>query len=237
MNLGDLFGCTYVINLPERKDRRKAILRELEQLGMPLTPGKLEIFSAVRPSDAAGFPSPGVRGCFLSHLGVLKEAQRRKLPAVLILEDDLTFSPLILLDFSALRFALEHQMWDFVYLGHVEKVPSETPLALVPFSGPLVTAHFYGVNGSILDPLIEYLELVLTRPPGHPLGGPMHFDGALTMFRQANPTARTLIAQPNLGWQRSSRSDLHSNWFQQAPVFGEMYDAARLIRRLVTKRG
>ena len=58
---------------------------------------------------------------------------------------------------------------------------------------------------------------------------------ALTMFRQANPDVATLIAHPNLGWQRSSRSDLHSRWFQSDPVLGEVYDAARYIRRVITK--
>jgi glycosyl transferase family 25 len=62
----------------------------------------------------------------------------------------------------------------------------------------------------------------------------MHLDGVLTMFPQARPGCVTLIAEPNLGWQRSTRSGIHSSWFQQAPVFAEMYDAARFVRRLIT---
>lgn len=235
MSLADLFGCTFVINLKERKDRRQGVTRELNMAGMHFAPGSVELFSAVRVADAAGFPTPGVRGCFLSHLGVLLEAQRRKLSSVLVLEDDVAFSPLINQHFSTLAASLR-QKWDFVYLGHVEKLSEEPPLALIPFSGPVVTAHCYAVNGPILDRLIDYLQKVQSRPPGHPLGGPMHLDGALTMFRQANPDVVTLIAQPNLGWQRSSRSDLHSSWFQSAPVFGEVYDVARYIRRVITKR-
>jgi len=236
VSLGDLFGCTFIINLPERKDRRKAITRELEQIAMPLAPGKVEVFSAIRPSEAAGFPSPGIRGCFLSHLGVLLEAKQRNLRNVLVLEDDLAVSPLINMHFSSIRAELEKADWGLAYLGHVEKVSDELPLRLIPFSGPIVTAHFYAVNGPVLDRLIDYLQQVLKRPAGHPEGGPMHLDGALTMFRQANQDIMTLIAEPNLGWQRSSRSDLHSNWFQRAPVFGEMYDAARFVRRIVTRR-
>jgi hypothetical protein len=166
---------------------------------------------------------------------VLREAKKRELSNVLILEDDVAFSPLLGKSVDELCRALE-EPWDFAYLGHVEKLAAPSRLRLTRYAGPLVTAHCYAVNGSVLEELIGFLERVLTRPAGHPQGGPMHLDGALTMFRQANPEKVTLIAEPNLAWQRSSRSDLHSNWFQQAPVFGEMYDAARLVRRLVTGR-
>ena len=233
LSLADLFGCTFIINLKEREDRRRDVTRELNLAGMQLAPGKVEFFSAIRISDAAGFPTAGVRGCFLSHLGVLMEAKRRGLSSVLVLEDDVAFSPLINQHFSTLTSALQEK-WDIAYLGHVEKLSDKPPVSLIPFSGPVVTAHFYAINSSILDRVIEYLQQVQNRPPGHPLGGPMHYDGALTMFRQANPDVATLIAQPNLGWQRSSRSDLHSNWFQSAPVFGEVYDVARYIRKVIT---
>ena len=55
-SLAEYFGCTYVINLPERKDRRKAITSELATAGMSLSPGKVEIFPAVKPSERLGFP-------------------------------------------------------------------------------------------------------------------------------------------------------------------------------------
>lgn len=233
VSLSDLFGCTFVINLTERKDRLKAISRELAQAGMPFSTGRVERFNAIRPVEACGFPTPGVRGCFLSHLGVLREAQRRKLASLLILEDDLTFSPLIAQHMTSLERSIGLSEWGFIYMGHTEPVLKHPPIELIRYSGPIVTAHFYAVNGAVLEPLIEYLEKVQLRPPGHPEGGPMHLDGALTMFRQANPKIPTLIAQPNLGWQRASRSDLHSNWFQSAPVFAEMYDVGRYVRRII----
>jgi glycosyl transferase, family 25 len=184
-------------------------------------------------SDAAGFPAAGVHGCFLSHLGVLLEAKRRGLRSVLILEDDIAFSKLLVNAACQVQTALKAS-WDFAYLGHVETVPNGPAIQFKLYSEPLVTAHCYAVNGRVLGELIEFLQLVLTRLPGHPEGGPMHFDGALTMFRQARQGCVTLIAEPNLGWQRSTRSDIHSSWLQQAPVFAEMYDAARFVRRLVT---
>src|SRR5579883_3652466 len=92
MQIKDYFERIYAINLPHRGDRRNAIRREMANAGLPLTPGKIEIFSAVRPDDAAGFPGIGVRGCFLSHLSILKHAQATGLANVLVMEDDLTIS-------------------------------------------------------------------------------------------------------------------------------------------------
>jgi glycosyl transferase family 25 len=232
MSLADLFGCTYIVNLADRHDRRRAITRELQSAGMPLEAGRVELFSAIRASGAAGFPSAGARGCFLSHLRILEQAQQRKLDSVLILEDDLVISPLIREHQEQLTVLLK-QPWGIVYLGHVEKVGEELPLQLKRFDGPLMTSHFYGVKGSARDRLIEYLKAAEGRAAGHPEGGPMHLDAALTMFRQANPDVITLIAEPNLGWQRPSRSDIHSTWLQRTPVFREAYDLARQVRSLL----
>ncbi len=233
MNLAELFDCTFVINLPDRKDRRAAISRELGRAGVPLKPGKVEIFRAIRPTEAAGFPSPGVRGCFLSHLGILREARKRNLKSVLILEDDLVMSPLLGKSIDSLKRALEQQPWGLVYFGHVEKVGSPAIPALVPFAGAVMTTHFYGVSGAALERLIDFLQRTEQRQPGDPAGGPMHVDGALTMFRHANPDLLTLIAHPNLGWQRPSRSDIHSTWYQHAPVFRQAYDLARTVRSVL----
>lgn len=235
--LVDLFGCIFVINLPERKDRRAAISRELARAASPLQSGRVEIFPAIRPREPGGFPSPGVRGCFLSHLEVLLEARRRNAPSVLILEDDLAISPDLNGSLESLSAELQKQPWGLLYLGHVEKVGRKVPVRLLSFTGPLMTAHFYAVNGPVLDRLIEYLQQVLLRPPGDPEGGPMHFDGALSMFREANPDVLTLIAEPNLGWQRASRSDLHSTWLQRTPPFREAYSLARFLRDAVVRRG
>ena len=229
MSFADLFGCTFIINLPERRDRRRAVTRELVRAGMPLQPGKVELFAAVKPDEAAGFPSRGVRGCFLSHLRILQEAQRRNLERVLIMEDDLVLSPRIRREADVLANLL-NQPWGLVYFGHVEKVSGEGDLRLNVFSGPLMTSHFYGVSAPARDRLIAYLEAAERRPPGHPDGGPMHLDAALTMFRRANPNAITLLAEPNLGWQRPSRSDIHSTWMQSTPVFREAYGFARFLR-------
>ena len=202
---------------------------------MRLLPQSVELFPAIRPTDPAGFPSVGVRGCFLSHLAILKEARSRELKSILIIEDDLVMSPKITKQFEAVRTAIR-QRWDMLYLGHCENVPERTPLALIPFEGPIRTSHFYAIKEPALSNLIGYLENVQLRQAGDPEGGPMHLDAALTMFRQANPDLTTLIAAPNLGWQRPSRSDIHSSWFQSAPVFRNAYDVARSIKAVLSSK-
>jgi len=78
----------------------------------------------------------------------------------------------------------------------------------VPADEPVVTASFVGIAGGVLGPLVNFLEGVLTRPPGSADYGPMHVDGAYTVFRMLNPELVTLAAFPTLGRQRSSPSDI-----------------------------
>src|SRR5829696_6763409 len=93
----DVFQKIYVINLAARTDRRREMQEQFGRIGMRLDDPKVELFEAIRPDDADGFPSVGSRGCFLSHLGVLKRASASRLESILILEDDLNFAD----DFAA----------------------------------------------------------------------------------------------------------------------------------------
>ena len=230
MNFADHFALTRIINLPDRTDRHREMKRQLDALGSPLAPGKVEFFPATRVTDAAGFPSPGVRGCFLSHLAVIKDARARNAANVLILEDDLEISSRDLPQLEAVLALLPASPWQVLHLGHILPFSGSKP-SLKPHSGAVQTAHFYAIRRDIFDPLIDYLEACLIRPPGDPTGGPMHFDGALTMFRAANPAVITLVAQPSLGSQRSSRSDISFRAIEQLPILKQTMSLARSLRR------
>ena len=52
---------------------------------------------------------------------------------------------------------------------------------------PVQCAHFLLINAAALTTVIKGLETILSRPAGHPLGGPMHVDGAYTTIRAQNP--------------------------------------------------
>jgi hypothetical protein len=235
-SLADYFRCTYVINLPERKDRLKAITGEFERAGMPFRRGSVEIFPAVKPTERLGFPNTGARGCFLSHLGVLRSALARNLCNVLIAEDDLMLLPVLTQSLDYIRDRLDSLPWGIVFFGHVEQSAETGTPQLVPFHDPILTSYFYAVNGPIIPRLVKYLEQVQHRQPGDPLGGPMPLDGALTMFRQANPDVLTLIAQPVVGKQRPSRSNISCHWYERLPVVQQAADLAREVREFLRER-
>ena len=238
MKMADMFDRAFVLNLPERSDRRREMGKVLRDAGMDWEPGKVDLFAATRTESAGTFPSRGAHGCFLSHLGILKKGRELGASRLLVMEDDLEISPRLpgLVDDLASRLAVDD--WGFAFLGH--HLPDDwspgSPARLEFFDGPGIKNHFYLVNGRILDRLIAFLELVMTRSPGDPEGGPMHVDGAYTVFRQQNPDVRALISHPNLGWQRSSQSDITTNWVDQYPVLSDFARIARQVKRRLGPR-
>ena len=231
--LTDIFDSIFIVNLPERVDRRLEMELELKKVNLSCKHNNITVFPAIKPDNKGKFPSVGTRGCFLSHLEILKKARENQVGSILIMEDDLAISSNLQCFVPSIINALNNNDWSILYLGHVEKVNSDSEFELLSYSKPVMTTHFYAVNGNILDRLIAFLETVLERPGGHPEGGPMHYDGALSTFRQQNPDVITLLAIPNLGWQRSSRSDVASTkWFDNMPVARLL---VAIIRKLMNK--
>jgi len=232
-SLFDFFDKSYVINLPERKDRLNAMKQELKRMGISQLSEKVQIFSAIKPTDKGEFPSIGSRGCFLSHLGVLKEAKNQNLSYVLIMEDDLLFSNRLIKEQEKVVKELEDLDWDFAYLGHILELTPTTRGIFQYYNEPLVTAHFVAIKGKIINQLVDFLETLLSRPAEHPDGGPMYPDAAYSTFRARNPNIITLIANPCLGFQRPTTSDLAGyKWFETWPVFAELTAAGRSVKNL-----
>jgi hypothetical protein len=232
--LSDAFDLIRVINLPDRKDRYRELMQQFKVLGLKLTPGRVEIYVATRPTTLAGFPNLGSHGCFLSHLEILRDARDRCVESVLVMEDDCEVLPHHVAAIGEIAASLRARAWGFCYLGHVEPLPElkeGSQPRLVEFAGPLKTTHLYAVQKSALPALVEYLEDCLVRPPGDPIGGPMHVDGALSLFRAAHSELLTLIAQPALASQRASRSDITFRSFEQVPGLKQAMNVARKIRR------
>jgi Mrp family chromosome partitioning ATPase/uncharacterized protein involved in exopolysaccharide biosynthesis len=208
-----------IVNLPEREDRRREVTRELARQGIDVDGRQVRFVEAIRPDAAGDFPSIGARGCYLSHLKTLKQAQADGVRRLLVLEDDAMFTP-AMREAAPLAETILGGGWQLAYPGHVEpSLPG--PLRWERTDAPLVCAHCYAVQGSALPLVIDYLEACLARPAGHPDGGAMHYDGALTMLRQARPDLVTLIASRSLASQRSSRSDIIGpSWIDRLPFAG-----------------
>ena len=232
-SLSDAFELIAIINLPDRTDRRREAEETLRQFGLTPGKGRIEFFPGQRVSTPEGFPSLGARGCFLSHLHLLRMARDRELDSVLIFEDDFEITRSHREALESLVPSIAAAPWEFLYLGHRLDLPPAAQPSLAASDQPIITAHAYAVRASVYAPLIEYLEGCLVRPPGDPVGGPMHFDGALSMFRAAHPERLTLVAQPSLVAQRSSRSDITFRSYEQLPVLKQAMGLARRARNLL----
>lgn len=228
----DYFSRIYVINLPARSDRRREIGEQLAGVGLVLGEAPVELFPGVRPEAAGGFPSIGARGCFLSHLAVLRDAAERGYRRILILEDDVDFVAGFEPRMAAVAAELSRFDWDLFYGGYRLEhapVPGGGALAMLPAALDVLTSHFVAFRHPAIARLPEFLETLLGRPAGDPRGGPMHVDGAYNWYRRYHPDDLTLAAVPELGYQRSSLTDVHRPaWFDRTPI---VCDAVAGLRR------
>jgi glycosyl transferase, family 25 len=233
------FDRIYILNLPDRADRRREMTAELERASFPSAKplddadALVSFFPGQRVTELAGFPSLGCRGCFLGHLAILKHAHAHGYGQVLILEDDMSFSPLVPKFDQQLAEISRTSDWQFAYFGHVLPDRARAAGNSIRFelsTQHVVCAHFYAVRRTIFAPLINWLETIQTRPFQHPDGGPMHVDGAFNEFRERN-NIPTRIAFPSLGHQRSSRSDIATlKWFDRTPVVREGISFLRSVK-------
>lgn len=223
-----LFDRIYVINLPDRLDRRREMAAQLASIGMAGDP-RVAFFPAVRPTDKGDFGSIGERGCFLSHLGALRDAVAQGHRSILILEDDVDWTPAALARNARLD-ALRDTGWDFLHggRGHDRAAPDGAILLerLEP-ERELLLGHFIGLRGDTIGAMVVYLEAMLQRPNGSPEGGPMHVDGAYSWFRRAHPEVAAYVCTPSVAQQRSSRSDI------SVPTGWRATAAADVARRLL----
>lgn len=236
----DYFERIFIINLPSRTDRQAEIAAQLKVIGLNLAEGCVELFPALRPEAAEGFPSIGARGCFMSHLGVLRAAQRLGLQRVAIFEDDLDFAADFNLRIQPLLTELAGANWSMFYGGyHLERaLHGQTQGELLEAQPETLigTTHFVVFQGEAIAAAVRYLEAILARPAGDPEGGPMHVDGAYNWFRRANPQFKTLLAIPELGFQRASRTDIHDlRWYDSAPLVRDCVAGLRLFKNALKR--
>lgn len=224
-----------VVNLARRPDRRREMAGQLARLGLAFDDDRVLRFDACSFDDPAGFPTAGTRGCFHSHLGVWRDAAARGDRSVLLLEDDLDFVPDIERRLPEALAALQRHDWTLFYGGVLEWAPAIVPTPPLGFARPdepIMGGHFLAVRGAAIAQLATYLAAMPGRPAGSDDGGPMHVDGAYGWFRAAYSDYETWVAQPDLGLQRSSRTDIHAlRWKDRTPGLRELTALARRLRR------
>ena len=233
MRFIDFFDRIYIINLLERKDRLNETIQELKKINIDINDKKIEVFTAIKPKEALDFPNIGTRGCFESHLSILKIAQKQNLNNVLIIEDDIQFN----INFTSVEEQIIEKLasidWDFLYLGHREEQEEQADsFTIHKYSKSVMTTAFYAINSNIYDSLIDFLETLKQRPVGHPLGSPMHVDGAYSIFRKQNHQhISTWLVFPSLATQRSSASDINPNKFDQIFIVKNIVSFIRKLKR------
>jgi glycosyl transferase family 25 len=218
----EYFQQVYIINLPHRHDRRREMAEQFNRIGLSFDSPGVRLFQALRPETSDGFPSIGARGCFLSHLAVLRDACEQGFERILILEDDVNFADNFIVRMGKVKAELQHADWSIFYGGYAMRAPLQTGGTEVIVSAepadPIQTTHFIGFRGEAICDAVSFLETLLSRPPGDPRGGPMHVDGAYNWFRNQFPSRVTLLSVSQLGYQRSSRTDIHAHgWFDRVP--------------------
>jgi glycosyl transferase, family 25 len=242
IQFAQFFDHIYVINLIQRTDRRRDMEAQLDKIGV--SKDKATFFPAIRPEVAAGFPSIGARGCFMSHIAVLEDALKRNYKRILICEDDLNFVRNFndrigqtLAELSTIPWAMFYGSYRLCGCGDSRQSGDARYVVPISSAYTIDTAHFLAFQGSSIAFASRYLRAMLDRPPGDARGGPMHVDGAYNWFRKENPQFVTVIATSELGYQRSSRSDIfRPAWYDQAPGISTVVGFARMVKSRIRRR-
>jgi hypothetical protein len=234
LTLNTFFGRVMVINLETRVDRRAEMGEQLRDIGLGFDSPNVQLFQATKPQHAAGFESVGAHGCFMSHLTVLRQARDQGVGSVVILEDDLNFCERFSEKFDTIARFLKSEPWGILYGSYFVSEPLEhSALPCVQATSKLLigTTAFLAISGQHIPALVAYLEAMLTRLPGDPQGGPMHIDGAYCWFRQSHPEVVTWLCNPAVGFQRASKTDVHSlRWFDRVAWLAWLIAKVRRLR-------
>jgi len=144
------FAKVFFINRCVDAERLHTVTLRLRALGV-----EAERFPAITD------PSPA-RSCAMTHAAVVREARRRNLPSVLILEDDVVFHPGLPKLWPRVAAQLASLEYDLFYLYRWEWLQDEWPCEVVKAGGTLCT-HCYAVHGRYFEQFIDLVESNLHR--------------------------------------------------------------------------
>lgn len=209
-HLLDVYDSIHIVNLPSRKDRRRAMEGELRRIGLTGDP-RISFFPAVSPDAPEPWQSRGERGCFLSHLAILEQA-REAGQSVLILEDDC--------DFTDAAFTADWGRGSDIYYGGF----GATDWANLQESN-VQGSHCMGFSRSIVPDVVDFLQGLAKEQSPPPI------DGAYVRFRRTHPAARTDFALPQVAVQRQSPSDIAVGRFDGSWPLAFLARIARMLNR------
>jgi len=205
-DLFDHFDHVYIVNLPYRDDRRRETIADFARVGMTIPNEHITFFEASRPTE--------------------KGYER-----ILICEDDLELNELPDTTVAKVLSDLKTTHWSVAALGYLEpETPPTDTVGLSEWTGGTRGTQFSAIQGDSIRAFHDYLELVRSRPSGHPEGGSMFFDGAFNMVRTIVPGTTFRLATPCLAGQRSSRTDIHDlRFYDRVEPFRSIVGALRKV--------
>jgi len=198
------FDKIYCINLDSRTDRWEHASNEFKKYNI-----EVERFSAIIGTDFiktipvyhdALAKRPGLLGCNLSHLGVVKKSKELGLNNVLVFEDDIVFCENFELEFKKRIEQLPND-WDLFYLSGNNFYNKKSDYnGLIKVTENIsktthtLTTHSYAIKGHMFDSIIEGIEKM---------------DLPIDMYyRKLQGNCNAYISRPHLGWQLPGHSDI-----------------------------
>ncbi len=233
----DFFPLVRIINLEHRRDRRAEMTGELARIGIEVDGAQVAFHKASSFAEPAGFRTKGARGCFHSHLSILREAAAAN-SAVLIFEDDADLAPTIERILPVALDQLRSTNWSIFYGFAGPALPTGRDVSLQR-ADPTATirlTHCLGFSSDAAPQVVSYLDAMLARPAGSPEGGPMDVDGAYSWFRRAHPGAETWCTSPDLAVQRPSRTDVTPGLLDRLPGTRQALTVLRRFKRQIAPR-
>jgi GR25 family glycosyltransferase involved in LPS biosynthesis len=142
------------VNLDRRPDRWGQMREKFARLGVRSVRRFAAVDGLALPAPPGWQGTPGAYGCLLSHLCVIAEARERRLPSVLIFEDDVAFDPRLRENFRD-YFAQVPPDWEMLHFGvlHVEE-PAEVAPNVRRIRRAFST-YAYALRESVYDAFIE----------------------------------------------------------------------------------
>ena len=183
----------YYINLEERVDRKRQIEKQLNTLKW-----KYQRFNAIKAKS-------GRVGCSLSHLKLLEMAKEKKLPYIVILEDDIMFTSMDEFKWLLKEFLKENLNFDVYLLAGNLRQPIEkvTPNILKVFrsfttTGYIVRSHYY-------DTMIQNIKEGIQGLMKNPENGLFAID---TYWMKLQQSGNWYISYPRTVTQQPDYSDI-----------------------------
>lgn len=193
---------TYIINLKHRTDRLDYITQEIEKI------------SFLNPTIVEGIID-GTKTCFQSHKKCIQLAKDKKLPYVLILEDDATFiegAENILQDtFNE----IQQFEWNMFFLGANLRAPATRISNSLLKLNDAVCAHAYIVNENFYDTILN-IPFIFLIDMGKMCD--MDLQYANLMYEH-----NIFMCDPMIAYQCSSHSDLVETYVDYNSVIYDNY--------------